>query len=68
MPRRNEEMQAIGDSLISYSAAQLPTGYIEGVHREVSDEFRKGERGATSTIQILDLLVRIAVTKLKAAA
>lgn len=67
MPR-NAKMQPIGDTLVSYSAAQLPVEYIEGVHHEITEEFRSGERSPDSTAQILDLLVRIAVQKLKAAA
>jgi hypothetical protein len=66
--RRDRKIRPVGDALVSYSAAELPVGYIEGTHREVMDEFRNGARRSDQTVQVLDLLVRISVQKLKATA
>ena len=65
---RPSALQPIGDTLVSYSAEQMPTAAIETLHRDVIDEHRVGERSSDSTVQILDLLVRISLQKLKALA
>jgi hypothetical protein len=57
--------QPIGDVLVSYSAAELPTDYLDGVRREVRDEVLHGERNAASALQIFDLLIQIAIQKLR---
>jgi hypothetical protein len=63
---RREQMQPIGDVLVSYSAEEMPVEAIEQIHKDIASDLSLGERSYQSALRIYDLLLFIAVQKLKA--
>jgi hypothetical protein len=63
---QREQMQPIGDVLVSYSADQMPVEAIEQIHKDIASDLSLGERSYQSALRIYDLLLFIAVQKLKA--
>lgn len=60
--------KSIGDVLVAYSATEMPISAIEQIHKDTSREVEEGERTPEDAMRIFDLLLYIAVLKLKAAA
>ena len=58
-------MSPVGDILVAYSADQMPTDAIERLHRETIEEHRAGERDAPSALRVVNMLLHIAIQKLR---
>jgi hypothetical protein len=62
---RRSDLSPVGEVLVAYSADEMPTDAIQKLHVETVEEHRAGERSAVSTLQVVNLLLNIAIQKLR---
>lgn len=64
--RSQRDLKPVGDMLVSYSAAEMPTATIEDLATEIIHEHATGERPTFDALLIYGWLLRIALQKIRA--
>ena len=60
----HRQPEPIGDVLVRYTAAEMPTPVIERLRKQTSSQIVAGDIGVKDAYRIVDLLLGIALMKL----
>jgi hypothetical protein len=59
-------LRPIGETLVRYTAEEMPTGAIEEIHAQTVKDVNEGDLKIVDALKITNLLLTIALQKLQA--